>query len=78
MFLEMFVNVLKMKYKDIGFTQVFTPLSQYFVEEPLAAITAVSLRGYISKSFPHLDCATFAHYSFHVPSSSVKLVVDHF
>ena len=27
------------------FTEVFTPLRQYFVEAPLAAITAVSLSG---------------------------------
>ena len=29
---------------------------------PLAVITAVSLSGYISKRFAHVDCTIFAHY----------------
>ena len=31
-----------MKYRNISFSEVFTSLSQYFVEAPLAAITAVN------------------------------------
>ena len=47
------------------------------LETLLAAITAVSLSGYVPKSFAHLDCAMFAHYSFQTSVSSVKLDVDH-
>ena len=40
-----FANVLKMKYRNISFRDVFIPLCQYMLESPLAAITAVSLFG---------------------------------
>ena len=39
MFLDIFPNLLKMKYRNVLFTSVFTTLSQYFVHAPLAAIT---------------------------------------
>ena len=45
MLLEIIANLLKMKYRNISFTKVFPPLSQYFVEAPLAVITAVSISG---------------------------------
>ena len=54
---------MKNKYRNNSFTEVYTPLNQYYVKPPLAAITAVSLSGKVSKSFPRLDCATFSHYS---------------
>jgi hypothetical protein len=47
------------------------------LETPLAAITAVGQFGFVFKSFAHLDCIIFTHYSFLNFSSSVKLVVDH-
>ena len=37
----------------------------------------MSLSGYVSKSFTHLDCSTFAHNSSQNSSSSVKLCQQH-
>ena len=39
-----------------------TPLSQYLVEPPFAAITAASLLGYVSTSF-QLEIEMFVHSS---------------
>ena len=49
------------------------PKSQYFVEPPLAAITAASLLGYVSIGLAHLATGSFAHYSRQNCSSSFKL-----
>jgi hypothetical protein len=76
MVLDIFVNALKMKYRNISFTKVYTPLNQYFVKAPLVVITAVSVSGYVSTSFAHLDCTIFAHHSLKNSSSSIKLFVD--
>ena len=38
-----------------------TPLSYYLVEAPLTAITSVSLLGYVSTNFVHLDWTIFVH-----------------
>ena len=55
--------------KVAHFTEIFNPLSRYMLESSLEAITAVSLSGYVSKSFAHLFLTNSL--------SSVKLVVDY-
>ena len=47
--------------------------TQYFVEAPLAAITASRLLGYDSTSLEHLYLGSFSHSSLQILSSSVKL-----
>lgn len=49
------------------------PLVQYFMEPPLAAITATGLLGYVSICFAHLDPNVFAHSSCQNCSSTVRL-----
>uniref|UniRef100_A0A3B4EC59 Inositol hexakisphosphate and diphosphoinositol-pentakisphosphate kinase n=1 Tax=Pygocentrus nattereri TaxID=42514 RepID=A0A3B4EC59_PYGNA len=49
-----------------------SPLSQYFVGPPFAAVTAANLLG-LSTSFPHLEAEIFAHSSLRNSSSSVRL-----
>ena len=49
------------------------PFTQYFVEAPLAAITALSLLGYDATSLAHLYLVSFYHSSLHILSSSVRL-----
>ena len=69
----MFANVLKIK-KQITFTWVFRPFTQYFVEAPLAAITAASsLLGYDTTSLVHLYLGSFSHSYLQSLSSSVRL-----
>uniref|UniRef100_A0A4W5LQ78 Casein kinase 2, alpha prime polypeptide b n=1 Tax=Hucho hucho TaxID=62062 RepID=A0A4W5LQ78_9TELE len=50
---------LDARFKDL---HVFTTLSQYVLESPFAAITAVSLSGLVSKSFADLHCTIFANF----------------
>lgn len=40
---------------------VFTPLSQYLVQPPFAAITDASVLGYASTRFAHLEIEMFVH-----------------
>ena len=49
------------------------PFFQYFVEAPLAAITASSLLGYDATSLAHLYLGSFSHFSLQILSSSVRL-----
>ena len=58
---------------NITFTSVFRPFTQYFVEAPLAAITALSLLGYDATSLAHLYLGSFSHSSLQILSSSVRL-----
>ena len=55
------------------FTYVFRPFTQYFVEAPLAAMTASSLLGYDAASLAHLYLESFSHSSLQILSSSVRL-----
>jgi hypothetical protein len=48
-------------------------MSQYFVEAPLVAITALSSLGYVCMSFAHLDLGLFSYSALQIFSSSVKL-----
>ena len=52
---------------------IIHPPSQYFVEPPIAAITAAILLGYVSISLAHLATGIFAHSSRQNCSSSFKL-----
>uniref|UniRef100_A0A4W5QLF4 Cell division cycle 14A n=1 Tax=Hucho hucho TaxID=62062 RepID=A0A4W5QLF4_9TELE len=45
------------------FKKVFRPFTQYFVEAPLAAITALSRLGYDATSLAHLYLGSFSHSS---------------
>ena len=54
-------------------TQVFTAFAQYFVDAPLAAITASSLFEYDATSLAHLSLGSFAHSSLQHLSSSIRL-----
>jgi hypothetical protein len=47
--------------------------TQYFVEAPLAAITASSLLGYDATSLEHLYLRNFSHSALQILSSSVRL-----
>ena len=61
---------------NITFTWVFITFTQYFVEAPLAAITALSSLRYDSTSLAHLYLGSFSHSSLQVLSSSVRLDED--
>jgi hypothetical protein len=71
-FLEMFANLLKIRNRNITFTQVFRPFTQYFVEVPLAAIIASSFLGYDASSLAHLYLGSFSHSSLQILSNSVR------
>ncbi len=55
---------------------MYTAFAQYFVEAPLAEITALSLFGYDATSFAHLDWEIFCHSSLQILSSSFRLDGD--
>lgn len=46
----------------VGYISIHAP-GQYFVEPPLAAITAASLLGYVTVSFAQLDPRSFSQSS---------------
>ncbi len=54
-------------------THVFTAFAQYFVEAPLAPITASSLFEYDAPSLAHLFLGSFSHSSLQDLSSSIRL-----
>ena len=58
---------------NITFIYVFRPFTLYFVEAPLAVITALSLLGYDATSLVHLYLGSFSHYSLQILSRSVRL-----
>ena len=55
------------------FTSVFRAFTQYSVEAPLAAITALSLLCYDATSLAHLYLGSFSHSSLQILSSSTRL-----
>ena len=57
---------------------VFRPFTQYFVEAPLAAITASSLLGYDATSLVHLYLGIFSHSSLQILSSSIRWMHSYF
>ena len=61
------------KTENLSVHNYSPPKSQYFVEPPLAAITAASLLGYVSISLAHLATGIFAHSSRQNCFSSFKL-----
>jgi len=73
-FFEIFTNYEKKREAELSCINKYsTPLSQYFGEEPLGAIAALSLLGFVCISFAHLDLGIFSHSSLQICSSSVKL-----
>ena len=48
-------------------------LTQYFIEAPLAVITALALLGYDATSLAHLYLGSFSHSIIKILSSSVRL-----
>ena len=54
-----------------------SPFTQYFVEAPLAAITALSLLGYDATSLTHLYLGSFSHSPLLILSSPVRLDEEH-
>ena len=54
-------------------SEVFRPFTQYFVEAPLASITASSLLGYDATLLAHLYLGSFPHSSLQILSSSISL-----
>ena len=58
--------------KYITFTKIFRPFTQYFVEVPLAAITASSLLGCDATSLAHLYLGSFSYSSLQILSSSAS------
>jgi hypothetical protein len=55
------------------FTWVFRPFTQYFVEAPLAEMTALHLLGYDASSLAHLYLGSFSYSSLQILSSFVRL-----
>ena len=55
-----------MTNQNITFTEVFRPFTQYFVEAPLAPITASNLLGYDITSLAHLYLGSFSHSSLQI------------
>jgi hypothetical protein len=51
---------------NITFTYVFRPFTQYFVEAPLASITASSLLEYYATSLAHLYLGSFSYSSLQI------------
>ena len=69
----MVLIILQIKHRKVWCAKLFTPLSQYFVKPPLAAMTAASLLGYVSTSDAHIVTEILAHSSLQNSSSLVWL-----
>jgi hypothetical protein len=61
---------VKNKNGNITFTKVFRPFTQYFVEAPLAVITASSLLGYDATILAYLYLGSFSHSSLQILARS--------
>uniref|UniRef100_A0A8C8MHB0 Ectonucleoside triphosphate diphosphohydrolase 4 n=1 Tax=Oncorhynchus tshawytscha TaxID=74940 RepID=A0A8C8MHB0_ONCTS len=64
------INFVLGKFNHVDSGKHFT---QYFVEAPLAVITALSLLGYDATSLAHLYLGSFSNSSLQILSSSVRL-----
>jgi hypothetical protein len=71
---QVFINVSKCITNKLKYhIYIFRPFTQYYVEEPLAAITASSLPGYDDTNLAHLYLGSFSHSFLQILSSSVRL-----
>ncbi len=70
---EIFANLLKIKNKKKSHVHKYSAFAQYFVEAPLAPITALSLFEYDATSLAHLFLGSFSHSSLQDLSSSIRL-----